>query len=314
MNTDHSFYSIVSSKNHWLSPFTYQASGTSRSYQLSTKQKVAAVALTIFTGIIGAGIGGVICFYLLTAYFKSRNITKMDSSKISSVASPNMHVYTTGLADKNVQHRWDRFYIPHIEKKFPNTQIVYNHYDPEFSYGLRNGGSLARPQNIFKENFDPTKIASQDLFDDLSVVFDFAHSINDYEKHPNTLYIPYEQATESEKFLDFGLQPFTINNGQIDTYISKLVRHDFRIVERELEFLDKSNKPIKIPFKTIEMDGAVFDTEEKLLYLYRLIKEFNLPQFSKLLEIAKFKAEILEKSSIESGDKFLGQLNQIMQL
>ena len=155
-----------------------------------------------------------------------------------------------------------------------------------------------------------TKLNSQDLSDDLSVVFDFAHCINDYKKNPNTLYIPYEQAAESEIFLDYGLHPFTIHRGKIDTFISKLLRQDFRIVEKELEFEDKDSKKIKIAFKTIELEGAIFDSEEKLFYLYRLIREFNLPQFSELLEIAKLKKEILEKASIESGDKFLGQLGK----
>lgn len=84
-----SVFSLATSKTHWGSPFTFEAtdkSGIKIGGKLTTREKVAVIALAIIAAIAGAIIGGIITFYLLSAFYKNRHIKTIEAS--SSIPMP----------------------------------------------------------------------------------------------------------------------------------------------------------------------------------------------------------------------------------
>lgn len=80
MANDHTFFDVVLSAHHYVSPFSCICDGENdynlhEAHSLNFWQKITALALAVLVGVATKGIGAIPAFYLITAALKARNCT-----------------------------------------------------------------------------------------------------------------------------------------------------------------------------------------------------------------------------------------------
>lgn len=185
-----------------------------------------------------------------------------------------IHIYTTGLGEEYVCHRWNNIIYPYIQTLPYDFNIV--HYDKEFWVEPEEGELIRKYLTV------------RDIgkFNKPFILFNFAgnglplnYYREDYEKLYNLdsenaiVYIPYCGNKKWDMF--YGkLQPFKICDGKIITYIDDIINGNYQIVNKEHKFKSnevKDSNNRKLKYMTVKLH----DKELELDTLANIIFSIN---------------------------------------
>jgi hypothetical protein len=246
------------------------------------------------------------------------NIIYKRKQYINNIVKPILNVYTTGLSDKYVRGRWNKYIDDWLHKVLSEYYIInLQHYD-------NFAGTINIKSGTINSNYLDLASIKEPYF-----IFDFSHAvIDDYTKNKNAVYIPYNNG-KIDPFFEFGLKPFIVDKfGNITTYMTQLLSEDYEFVEKEFtidkKYL-KNGQTNKVTYKTLKFQNIVFTYDNKWIkiesisynkytYLLKLLNHGNFQKgyiqlkeinnILKQINMSKFRSSIRSKTITTADDEY----------